>query len=357
MVFLEKVLRLVIICAIVLFLFFTIVMTSCVAAIMLGGAANKDKYNIDDIMKGLPEMITEEMVVASVEAQQEYGAPAALTIAQIILESSGNYPGGLSKLAYECNNLFGMKGEGPAGSKIYQTNEQDKNGGSYKVEAKFRKYNNVRESIFDHAKLLTTGRYEGIAATAHTSDEWAVQIAKAGYATDKSYADKLIALMKKYDLYRFDGLTLENLFDVNVVGDGISNGEFIWPLKVKGRLTSPFGGRVNPVTGKQEGHSGQDIAAPQNSAILAADGGTVIHAGKYGTGGNAVIIDHGGGVQTHYYHMINGGIMVRKGQKVSQGQQIGKVGSTGMSTGNHLHFGIRINGNFVNPMKYVKQPN
>ena len=94
-----------------------------------------------------------------------------------------------------------------------------------------------------------------------------------------------------------------------------------------------------------------DIGAKSGSDIIAAAGGTVIMAQYYGGYGNCVIIDHGGGVSTLYAHMSK--IGVSNGQVVSAGQSIGKVGSTGNSTGPHLHFEVRVNGNTQNPRNYV----
>ena len=98
-------------------------------------------------------------------------------------------------------------------------------------------------------------------------------------------------------------------------------------------------------------HTGLDIAAPKGTSIKAAASGTVIHAGWKGSLGNLVIISHGNGVQTYYGHCSK--LIAKVGQKVSQGQVIAKVGSTGNSTGNHLHFEVRKNGVLYNPQNYV----
>lgn len=127
------------------------------------------------------------------------------------------------------------------------------------------------------------------------------------------------------------------------------NGSMIWPAS--GPITSGFGGRVHPITGVYKQHTGIDIGASYGSSVLAADGGTVIYAGWMSGYGNTVIIDHGGGISTLYGHMSS--ILVSSGSGVSQGQVIGKVGSTGLSTGPHLHFEVRINGNPTNPLAYL----
>ncbi len=131
-------------------------------------------------------------------------------------------------------------------------------------------------------------------------------------------------------------------------------GSFAWPTPGYKRITSPFGYRTYTLHGKKISsyHKGIDIGAPSGAKIIASNGGTVVtsayNAGGYG---NYVIIDHGGGKMTVYGHMSKRGVSV--GQSVSKAQQIGLVGSTGRSTGPHLHFEIRINGTAVNPINYL----
>lgn len=118
-----------------------------------------------------------------------------------------------------------------------------------------------------------------------------------------------------------------------------------WP--VAGEITSPFGERDNPLGAGREFHPGLDIAADEGTPIAAAAGGRVIAAGPDGGYGNAIVIDDGNGVTTRYAHCSH--IFARVGEAVSAGETIGAVGSTGHSTGPHLHFEVRVNGTPVDP--------
>ncbi len=129
-------------------------------------------------------------------------------------------------------------------------------------------------------------------------------------------------------------------------------GQFMWPSNTT-LVTSPYGYRIHPVTGKQRFHSGVDIGAPYGSSIYASNSGTVVVSG-YNSGGygNYVVINHGGGYSTLYAHCSS--LLVSPGQQVSKGQVIAKCGSTGMSTGPHIHFEIQYNGATTNPMQYFR---
>lgn len=131
-------------------------------------------------------------------------------------------------------------------------------------------------------------------------------------------------------------------------GSTVGTGNLVWPSYCT-YITSRQGPRVHPVTGEYKNHGGTDIGASYGSAIYAADSGTVVRSadGWNGGWGNYVMINHGNGMQTLYAHMSSRAVSV--GQTVSRGQTIGYVGSTGMSTGPHLHFEMYINGSRVDP--------
>ena len=126
---------------------------------------------------------------------------------------------------------------------------------------------------------------------------------------------------------------------------------FTWPCPASGRITSPFGKRSSPTKGASTYHNGVDIGAASGANIVAAAAGEVVSAGYSGAAGNMIMISHGGGIYTLYMHCSK--ITCSEGQSVKAGQTIGKVGSTGVSTGPHLHFGIRSGGSYLNPLKYV----
>ena len=123
-------------------------------------------------------------------------------------------------------------------------------------------------------------------------------------------------------------------------GNGQSTGSMMWPCPSSKRVTSDYGPRTSPTNGASSNHKGIDIGAAYGADIVAADGGTVLVATYSSSGGNYVIIDHGGGLCTVYMHASS--LTVSAGQTVSKGQVIAKVGSTGISTGNHLHSGHNI---------------
>ncbi|HBT20864.1 MAG TPA: peptidase M23 [Peptococcaceae bacterium] len=129
-------------------------------------------------------------------------------------------------------------------------------------------------------------------------------------------------------------------------------GVLSWPVPGYSGVTSDFGLRVHPILGTRKMHTGIDISAPMGAGVYSAGSGVVIYAGWFGAYGNTVVIDHGGGISTLYGHLSS--ISVREGQSVGNQDRIGSVGSTGLSTGPHLHFEVRVNGDPVSPWGYLR---
>jgi len=132
-------------------------------------------------------------------------------------------------------------------------------------------------------------------------------------------------------------------------GTVVGTGQFVWP--VSGTVTSPFGMRRHPVFGDMRMHNGIDIGASHGTTVVAADSGSVIISTYNSSYGNYIVISHGNGITTLYAHLSTRSVSV--GDSVSRGQQIGRVGSTGVSTGPHLHFEVSVNGSRVNPRQYL----
>ena len=130
-----------------------------------------------------------------------------------------------------------------------------------------------------------------------------------------------------------------------------NGGKFAWPAPSYTRISSDYGMRMHPTLNVEKFHNGVDMAAPNGSPILAAYDGQVVAADYNASMGNYIMIDHGDGVYTVYMHCS--ALYVSAGASVSKGASIGAVGSTGRSTGPHLHFSVRVNGNYVNPWSYL----
>lgn len=130
-----------------------------------------------------------------------------------------------------------------------------------------------------------------------------------------------------------------------------NGGMFAFPCPGYKRISDEYGNRIHPILGTQQFHNGVDLAAPSGTAILAAYDGDVVAAAYSGSMGNYIMIDHGSGLYTIYMHCS--ALYVSKGQTVTKGQNIAAVGSTGRSTGPHLHFSVRLNGSYVSPWNYI----
>ena len=178
------------------------------------------------------------------------------------------------------------------------------------------------------------------------------------YVDDLTDAEKV--LQEQITEYKKEQAEIEakilaaNSTDVNIQYTG---GEMLWPVAISGTaITSTYGVREHPIQGVVKEHTGIDIGnTPMGSPVVAAADGIVTYAGWLGGYGNCVMINHGDGVVTLYGH--GNKILTELNAEVKQGDVIMEVGSTGNSTGPHLHFEVRINGTITNPLNYVKIPN
>ena len=174
-----------------------------------------------------------------------------------------------------------------------------------------------------------------------------------------SYINQLteeqLALQAEIDLYyaQINDIEAEIVMLTTAnIGTDYVGGSMMWPVPGYSRITSPFGMRTHPITGVYKLHTGTDVSAPIGANFVASNSGTVVKASRNYAYGNMVIIDHGGGVSTLYAHGSE--ILVEVGQTVQKGDPVLKVGSKGYSTGPHAHFEVRINGEYVDPMRFVK---
>lgn len=186
------------------------------------------------------------------------------------------------------------------------------------------------------------------------------------YDAAEAAKDELLEQIKKTETEYFNALSAEeaarlaalnaqnnNKVPASASGASSESG-FLYPLPYAVEITSPFGMRHNPVTGLYSSHSGVDFGAGQGTSIYACKSGTVTVAGYAEAWGYYVTINHGDGYSTLYAHMTN--YTVSTGDYVAQGDVIGYVGSTGWSTGPHLHLSVLYNGAYVNPMNYISAP-
>lgn len=212
----------------------------------------------------------------------------------------------------------------------------------------------LRDSIArkrDRTKQIIAENKELLAVQRQQHAQWN-EIRKEKSTIVHRLMDKASSVQELLSDLNQDEQRIENQIQKYLEQTGVGGarpGKLLMP--VSGRLSSKFGMRNHPILRRSRMHTGQDIAAPSGTSIKAAAAGTVITSGRMGGYGNVVIISHGGGMTTLYAHCSR--LLVKAGQKVSRGQTIAKVGSTGLSTGPHLHFEVAINGKKVDPRKYL----
>lgn len=288
------------------------------------GSFTADAQYIMDKLPNRPlsQVILENLSYINSECPKN-GIPAPVVIGQMIEEAGWDL-----KYAQESKNLFGITGTGPAGK-----------------YGNFRRYNNYRECIDDYIKIITSEYQYAIQAgqggpvayimalQARPDHRWC--------ASPPGYEDRIINHMKDFHL-------------ISVESTAVIQGNVAWPAAGSKVISSPFGNRLHPIDGVVKFHDGVDIPAGQGTNIFAFADGEVVFAGPRGGYGNVVIIKHGSsGLSTMYCHIMNGGIGVTVGQQVKVGDVIAKVGSTGKSTGPHLHFTVLNNGTAVDPEQYL----
>lgn len=184
--------------------------------------------------------------------------------------------------------------------------------------------------------------------TAYQSDINNKEAAIKEYEEDIAAQNAVISALEKAVAEEKAKLLAENGSVITYDG-----GVFAWPAPAYTRVSSDYGNRMHPTLGVEKFHNGIDLAAPTGSAILAAYNGKVVAADYNASMGNYVMIDHGNDLYTIYMHAS--ALHVSRGETVAKGQQIAAVGSTGRSTGPHLHFGVRLNGSYVSPWNYLSQ--
>nr|WP_202118739.1 glucosaminidase domain-containing protein [Enterococcus faecium] len=258
---------------------------------------------------------------------QENDLYASVMIAQAILESAS----GQSQLAQAPNyNLFGIKGTHNGKGVSFATQEDLGNGTLYTTQATFRQYESYEESLKDYAKLLKEGLvgntsfYDGVWKSKAKTYQEATKFLTGRYATDTQYDQKLNGLIETYEL---------TTFDKEVAGPTLAKEGYMVPLN-NYSISSLFGWRG------EEFHRGLDMAANQGEPIYASKAGTVIEASYHTLSGNYVTIKHKDRSVALYAHQQE--YCVQAGQTVEQGEIIGYVGSTGNSTGPHLHLELAL---------------
>lgn len=341
-------------------------------------------------ISGLPSFITNDMIEAALISQRDNEYPASVTVAQIILESGfgeygngGNSNNGLSLLSYKYNNMFNIKGEEGDEDTVYIqlgngiTEEHDDVSGE-----SFRIYSSYIECIKDRDKIIKdyfstplVMSSESFAMKLGSRWESSLDVKEAFLQvvnkTDRPdsrkikedkefdyrmvsitnndmkditshYGTMLIHIMNEYDLYRLDGMTLR---EFEAAKQGFANP---CPGSV---LTDDFGYRGFVTAGATTWHAGIDLGTFGNVPTYAVADGVVVIANYSSSAGNWIVIDHGDGMITKYMH--HQALHVKAGDVVKKGQQIGTSGTTGISTGNHLHFQIEINGVAVDPFQFL----
>lgn len=212
------------------------------------------------------------------------------------------------------------------------------------LEADLAEVEKVQQELENQQASLESVISEKQALISKYEDDAAAQEALVQkYQDEMDELDEKIAAMQAAQSSSSSGST--SYYDTSL------SGQFAWPAPGHTSISSYFGPRTSPTAGASSNHKGIDIPCPTGSDIIASASGTVTISQYSSSAGYYIMIDHGNGVSTVYMH--NSQLLVGVGTKVTQGQVIAKAGSTGYSTGSHCHFGIMINGTYVNPLDYL----
>ena len=234
----------------------------------------------------------------------------------------------------------------------------------------FERYRQTKRKIEERKKEIedTLTRLEGLKEEARAEKEALSKMRENKKKEIKKYNDKIKTSKAQADEYarqaaqaeeevekllkaKQEEIDRQSSADMEKTGGG--NGTLRWPLKITGRISSGFGRRHSPTAGASSYHKGIDIAVPSGTPIVAAESGTVVTAAYSSSAGNYVMISHGNRLYSVYMHCSK--LAVTEGDSVKRGQVIAYAGSTGISTGSHLHFGVSKNGTYVNPLSYVSR--
>ncbi len=211
----------------------------------------------------------------------------------------------------------------------------------------------AEQEVLEEAKLESEKEQESLEALISQK-----QTEIAAYEADISDREQLVAeyeaeiASRDAEIAALEAAVKAEQAALDAASNTYDGGVFAWPAPSYTRISDDYGYRIHPTLGVEKFHNGIDMAAPGGSPILAAYDGTVVAAAYSSSMGNYIMIAHGGSLYTIYMHAS--ALYVSAGDSVVKGQKIAAVGTTGRSTGNHLHFSVRLNGSYVNPWSYLQ---
>ncbi len=283
--------------------------------------------------------------VLATASEQRAGQMAA----QLMRAGSGDLTANLFANTGDADTLLyglGMSGKiSEQANAIYERAQQDKNTAQSLTDAadvakaELKVLKDIAEKAFAEAQAASIVAAEALEAQQVHQAELEAQLVVLTENRKATEADYLAGVRERIG----SGATLD-AGEISLSG---------WARPASGYITASFGYRISPTAGASTYHQGTDVGASCGQNMYAASSGTVAYAGWNGGYGNFILITHANGVQTAYGHIVTGGTLVQTGQEVVVGQNIAKVGTTGTSTGCHLHFEVRVGGTAVNPVPYL----